>query len=365
MAPITLWTDEFLESMRSVGDPIADGVVAEVYATGQAARVNELLRSFHENWAAVPTDLPPLLGQYLEQSAVLPTWADGARIERGNEILGRYAPHIVVILHCWSLPMCYGAANGVQVLYRTTRLHGQVFRRIMETAQFIIDVLDKGGLGDRGRGRRSAQKIRLLHAAIRDHLRRQPDWNPGWGLPINQEDLAGTLFSFSVAIPLGLGKLGVSLTRDDRDAFFHTWRVIGHLLGVDERLNPEQFESGVALTERILARQWAPSEAGRVVTRALLDYMQGMLANPLLAGAPPTLIRHLAGNQLADMLGVPPSDWTQLGLQLLSTLNVGLGLTVDNIPLASQLANQLGLLFLKGAVGATNFGQRYEWCIPQ
>jgi hypothetical protein len=51
----------------------------------------------------------------------------------------------------------------------THRLINHPFRRIVETAQFVLDVMAPDGLGHSGRGVRSAQKVRLMHAAIR-HL---------------------------------------------------------------------------------------------------------------------------------------------------------------------------------------------------
>lgn len=108
--------------------------------------------------------------------------------------------------------------------------------------------------------------------------------------------------------PRGLVKLGVDLPTQDRDDFFHIWSVIGHLLGVDTRLMPGDFADGEALIDKIFERQWAPSQAGRVITQALLTYMQDMLPGPVLDGAPPTLIRYLAGDTVADMLAIPPAD---------------------------------------------------------
>ncbi len=357
------WTDEFLESMRYEGDPIADAAIAEVFELGQVGRVNELLAELHKNSDAVPADLPPLLRSFFQEMSALPAWADQARMERGNDLFGRYASHVASILHCGSLPVCYGGAKGVEVLYRSKRIHGQVFRRIMETAQFVIDALDEGGLGPQGRGRRSAQKIRLLHATIRHFMRN--DWDMSLGLPINQEDLAATIFSFSVVIPRGLAKLGVDLPKQDRDDYFHIWSVIGHLMGVDERLNPHDFADGAALMDTILTRQWAPSEAGRVVTKALVQYMQDTLPGSALDGAPPTLIRHLTGDELADMLAVPQADWTSLALPLQSTASLGYGKIGDTSALAAKLSNQLGLLLLKSSLGMSNWGNRYDWTIPE
>ena len=96
-------------------------------------------------------------------------------------------------------------SDGI-VIYRTAQLYTNPRRRIVETSQMIIDVMQEGGLEPGGYGVRTAQKVRLMHAGVR-HLLLQRDWNPAWGVPINQEDLAGTLASFSAMVLDGLMKL--------------------------------------------------------------------------------------------------------------------------------------------------------------
>jgi hypothetical protein len=228
----------------------------------------------------------------------------------------------------------------------------------METAQFLVDALEEGGLGPHGRGRRSAQKIRLLHATIRHFLRHRASWDTSLGMPINQEGLAGTMCSFSVLIPRGLTKLGVDLPPQDREDFFHIWSVIGHLIGVDERLIPRDFHDGEALIDKILDRQWAPSQAGRVITEALITYMQDMLPGPALDGAPPTLIRYLAGDKVADILAVPSADWTSLALQLQSAASFGYGKIGDTSAVAAKLSSQLGLAPAKQQRANVELGAR-------
>lgn len=69
----------------------------------------------------------------------------------------------------------------------------------------------------------------------------------------------------------------------DRDAFFHIWRVIGHILGVDERVNPAEFDDGAALFDTILQRQQAPSEARTALTKGVLDFIREVLPGPAFA----------------------------------------------------------------------------------
>lgn len=364
--------DALLDSMRTVGDALVDGALAEVFGAssqrgdggGQIERVNMLLQSLQHNQDLVPQDLPPLLRGYFEQTT-LPEWADLERIERGNDLLGRYAPQILMVLYCGSLPSCYAARKGVQVLYLSQRMRRAVYRRILETAQFLLDVLDEGGLGPNGYGRRSAQKVRLLHGAIRHHLQRHPAWDPEWDVPINQEDLAGTLLSFGVAVPEGLQRLGIDLTDDERDAYYHIFRVVGHLLGVDPRLNLERYADGLALANRIAARHHAPSEAGQALMAELLAFLAEVLPGQLFDGMPATLIRHLSGDAVADLLAVPQADWTRslvAPLRWLGKITDGAG---DRSARVARLMSRTGSSLLYGMFRMLRGDGRVEWRIPR
>ncbi|MGH2618672.1 MAG: oxygenase MpaB family protein, partial [Thermomicrobiales bacterium] len=273
----------------------------------------------------MPTGLPPQVQRYFEESSVLPGWADPELMAQGRTLLGRYENSLVSTLLCHSLVAAYSCGKGAHVLGMSQRLTSGVYRRLMETSQFLVDVLDKDGLGAGGKGMRSAQKIRLLHATMRYHLSQREDWDSSWGLPVNQEDLAGTLLTFSVLIPRGLDRLGIDLAPADRDAFFHIWRVIGHVLGVDPELNATEFDSGSALWDTILSRQQSTTEDGIALTKGVLDFIRDVLPGPLFAGLGPTLIRHLAGDKTADTVAVPPADYSQLAVTAGSALNFGVG----------------------------------------
>jgi hypothetical protein len=84
------------------------------------------------------------------------------------------------------------------------------------------------------------------------------------------------------------------------------------LLGIEQTLLPQSFEDGEQLLESVRQRQWAPSAAGRELAAALLQMIHEYFTREiqLLNGLAPTLIRHLAGDHCADILGLPPSNWT-------------------------------------------------------
>ena len=52
-------------------------------------------------------------------------------------------------------------------------------------------------------------------------------------IPVNQEDMVGTLLTFSAVILDGLKKMGFSISTSDADAYLHAWNVVGHLSGVE------------------------------------------------------------------------------------------------------------------------------------
>jgi hypothetical protein len=306
------WTDALLDPMREQADPLADEPVAEVFKRGGVDEVNALMHTLVRVDQLVPEQLPPELREYLEQSLPLPDWADMAKIKQGQQIFSEWGFLIVLCLFCASLPASYAAANGVKVLHTTARLDTDARRRVMETGQFLMDVLAVGGLDDEGKGRRAIQKVRLMHAAVRHLIKARNERTPGmwhreWGRPINQEDLAGSLLTFSYVVAQPLPRLGVHLSAEDVDAYLHLWNVIGHLQGVHDDLLAHDVSDATALVDAIRRRQFRASPEGQELTRALLDLLDELTPLRQFDETFPPLIRHLIGEETADMLRVPKS----------------------------------------------------------
>ena len=163
----------------------------------------------------VPEKLPVEIREYLAATpAACPEWADTAKIKRGQQLFETWGLLIILCLFCASLPSAYAAAKGVKVLYSTAQLETDTRRRMMETGQFLMDVLAVGSFETTGKGFRTIAHVRLMHAAVRKMIKgrkvQHPGlWDPNWGIPINQEDLAGTMLSFSYVPVEPLRRLGV------------------------------------------------------------------------------------------------------------------------------------------------------------
>lgn len=295
-----------LDAARRRGDPPADAVVAALFAQGGPAAVAGLMTQFVTNDALTPASLPAPLAEYLAATDVIDT-RDAATIAAGERMFAVHGPEILIVLCCSSLPSSYSARKGVQVLHRTAYLAKRPTRRLFETAQMIIDVMSPGGLGPRGRGLRTVQKVRLMHAAIRHLIQHDPrsPWPlDDFGLPINQEDLLGTLMTFSWLIVQGLSRLGVSVEPADLQAYTATWMHIGRLMGIEPALLPSTVAETEFVSDTIERRQVAPSAEGREMTAALLGMMEANLPRPL-GGLPAALLREFIPAAVADGLGVP------------------------------------------------------------
>jgi hypothetical protein len=217
-----------LDQMRQAGDPPADAVVQELDDDDEIDAVNRLMQTLVRNDDVPRAKLPRVVRSYLESTDDLRDWADPERIAIGAEFFGVHGPTIVMAFACASLPKCYAFPKGVQVLHLTARLQSDPVRRIAETAQLILDVMEPGGLGFGGRGIRDAQKVRLMHAAVRRLCSRSEHWNTSWDTPINQEDLAGGLCTFSIVPLEALQQLGTTVSDDEADG-----DEIADMLGVE------------------------------------------------------------------------------------------------------------------------------------
>lgn len=324
--PENRWTPELLTAIRDEMDPLADRAVAAIYESGEAAHVNAMLQSLIAGMDRHPSDMPPVLREYLEQSARLPLWVDPDKVALGEELFGEWGICSCAILACASLPECYMMRNGIHVLAMTQRLTAHTQRRVLETAQMIMAVMFPGGLKPNGVGVRTAQKVRLMHAAMRflilhpsapppgppqslADVMQQETWKDEYGKPINQEDLLFTLMTFSHVGVRSLDRLGASLTTEQKDAYIHCWNVAGYVMGIREDLLPADHVEAERLFETIKAQQGGGTPQAQQMQASLLGFMEGLLPHGPFRRLPVYMTRLLIGDDTADSLGIVRQRW--------------------------------------------------------
>ena len=333
----------FLDAMRTQGDPRADDIIARIVAEGGPGALRGLMRRLFEP-GGEDRALPPAVRELAGSAGSELPERGRKRLHEAERLYRRYRPEVRIVLGGYSLPAAYAARKGVQVLHRTRYLLESPARRLFETARFVDEVMAPGALLPDGPGLACLRRVRLVHAATR-HLVRSDASRP-WdtaelGVPINQEDLAGTLTTFSFVVLEGLEKLGISLSAETREAWIHAWGAAGRALGIDERMIPVDVADAGALTANIRERHIESSSEGVELTSALVQGLQDQLPS-LMVGFPASLMHfflgahRVNGRRVVDMLQVPAADWTAAIPVAWKRLNGFVGWVDTRAPLAGR-----------------------------
>ncbi|GAB3950118.1 oxygenase MpaB family protein [Spirosoma harenae] len=321
------FSDELLEGHRQQGDAPADAVIASVVEGGGSIGLRSLMKWLTDTSDFAVSEQHPSVQEFFTEYAHLPSWADTEKMQRGMRFFQKNAQQIGFVLGFFSLPYSYLGAHGAQVLWLTERIKNDTLRRLRETGEWILAVNNpKEWLPDSthaqvGKATIRTLKVRLIHAGARWFSLHSGRWNMAWGLPVNQEDMAGTNLAFSYIVLLGLRKAASrwsvrSADDEDEENYLHHINVVGWLNGVADELLPRNLREAYTLHQAIIRRQFAPSEAGIGLTHALLNALadpalqQIQPANPaggIFAGYENR--RNLAAAEMRFFLGDTYANW--------------------------------------------------------
>jgi hypothetical protein len=282
-APVIQWKNLDLNDYRQLMDPPADKAVSALITAQDFGNLRDLLRNMAANDSLVPGELPEPLREFLENELSQGFTAEDIKtFEIAREIWRENGVQFIFILFFRSLPYTYMAEKPANVLRLTKILETHPFRRIFETAQFIFDVMDKNWWLPENRGLLSALKIRLMHASMRFNLLFNPEgerWNRElWGMPISQEDLIATNQVFSLEFIKGMDILGEPLSEEQKQAWYHTWKKIGQIMGVQKELLCDTYQEAWTLQHAIYNHLFPDdNRAGIALAEALVRTLDTFL----------------------------------------------------------------------------------------
>lgn len=374
-----------LETLRDHADPLADAAVAGFFATVEAAEPNALFGALARHTHLPPEEQVPAIKTFFAETAVLPEWVDLERLGRGQAFFNEWAAHHFTAMYLASLPTAYAAAKGVQVLNLTARLRTDTERRLDETAQFLMDTSAPGAFAANGLGISRVLHIRLMHAAVRWLIENDPVvervediappeatsaatpdsgvWSMSWGRPANQEDLLGTMLTFTTVVYDVFDATGVEYSADQVDDHLYLWRVIAELLGIDPNIVPQDRAEAQRLQAMIWERQHAPSAAGVAMTGALLGQAKERLPRAMWAFIP-TAMRRFNGDAVCDMIGVPASNWTRVLLGPLAKLTRVMTFGRRHNTALRWIGERVGRSMINALLAVTRGGERPTFSIP-
>ncbi|XP_058061322.1 rubber oxygenase-like isoform X2 [Anopheles bellator] len=162
----------------------------------------------------------------------LPEWYDDAKYRRAQEFFKRNFYAMFVGKLCGLLAIV-AVPTILRVLVHTNQSSEPktAYRRYIATIFHTLEWYYEEMVPS-SRAWRSVTYVRKAHAGVSRHA---SGTKPG--MIISQKDMAVTQFGFIGCVIISHRMLGVQYDREDLEAFVHFWRVIGHMMGIEERFN--------------------------------------------------------------------------------------------------------------------------------
>ncbi len=339
-----------LKNYRLVCDNYADEFIHQQFKTVEGkVQLRKFLSEINTN-----ADLNILAEQFPKQDWIknfteYPDWTNEKKLKAGSAFFNRYAETIMNLLGLLSLPYCYAAADGARVLSLSERIKYDAENRFTETASFVWDVMAPDAFSENGKGLASIFKVRLIHASIRYYLSDSADWNPDWGMPVNQEDMAGTNLTFSLIALRGLRKLGIPVSHTDQEAFLHLWNFIGHFLGLQNDLLPENGLEANKLEQQIRLSQFKKSEHGTELAEQLVNFMYLSSEKKISRDYLLQIMRFLLTDEVADILNIKSDNEMSFNISSFKLIS-GLQLFLNSSKSHNQKKYQFDKQIKKGKI---------------
>ncbi|KAK1232654.1 hypothetical protein PQX77_004216 [Marasmius sp. AFHP31] len=355
-------SEEVVLKWRMEGDPLCDAALVHLLSDSSPAGMDlyHRLQTFvtkldaHDNaspastfWKAI-ADIPPsdirVTDEQFERGRAL--FLDNS-IQIGQSLLyyslagGFASPRIVRTLEAVS----YLVPSSPEQ-QSTAASNDRIHRRLLETFQFVLDVMrcyapDSDARGAShilpgGEGWKSILRVRMLHGVARARVKakthRAPDDPHVNDVPISQEDMSATLASFSTVSLWTLTALGLTPTREDAQAFLAIWRHIGFYMGVSPIILRRYF-SDVDISDKFLAsiiiHLFSPDVEDDTSFHApTMPILRATTGRPPLRNTLEwncAVTHRLLGHELATYLKVPEPSWKM-------NAKAGLVLAIQAIP---------------------------------
>ncbi|OEJ93171.1 oxygenase MpaB family protein [Streptomyces thermolilacinus] len=357
------YTEASMDALRTVGDELADATVATLFERGEVGKFNTLMRYVSTVGAPLPDGLPDVAREYLQQTAAPPPWVDWGEMEKARLFFTDNNVHISTALSFASMPACYVVPHVARLLSATHSLK-YPSKRMAETGQFTVYLMRPDAFEAGSRFVPAAQKVRLLHAAIRHHLRREDRWDvAALGTPICQEDMIGGQMLFSLLVLDSLHRLGIHMSTEGAEAYFYAWRVVGAMLGVDQAASPATLQDARRFLDLYMVRHMGPSPEGAELTRQLIDLYEEVVPGTFFDPVVSALVRYLIGDTCADWLDVPRTPWDTVVKAAPHLLGV-LERLEDRAPMAAWALDRIGHLTTVFELSSLTRGRVMHYAIP-
>ncbi|MGV9360043.1 oxygenase MpaB family protein [Amycolatopsis sp. NPDC003731] len=288
-----------------VWDDEVDTLMAGLVDGGRVPAVNTALRSWVDNDDPLPAGLPADLAAWLQRVNRLPSWADPTKLRRAADFNRRKDTYLF---------MLYGLGSGIMstVIPREARSvywsagGADMQDRAAKTFTFGYDLSEAGAFEPSGQFVVTANKTRMVHAAVRHLLPQSAHWRAvaDERVPISNGDILVTFHSLGTFVHRKLREWHVPMSAADEDAFLHQWQVAIHLLGVRDEFIPQTWAAADAQSAQVLTPLLAPTPEGKELAADLLG-LTAQIDLGVTRGFLNEFVRYVLSNEVGDWLGLP------------------------------------------------------------
>ncbi|GLY43295.1 hypothetical protein Amsp01_093180 [Amycolatopsis sp. NBRC 101858] len=288
-----------------VWDDEVDRLMAGILDTGGVPAVNTALRPWVNNDDVLPAGLPADLAAYLRQANRLPSWADPVKLRRAADFNRRKDTYLF---------MLYGLGSGIMstVIPREAKSvywsagGANMQDRAAKTFTFGYDLSDLNAFEPTGQFVVTANKTRLVHAAVRHLLPQSPHWRAvaDEQLPISNGDILVTFHSLGTFVHRKLLEWRVPMSAADEAAFLHQWQVAIHLLGVRDEFIPQTWAAADAQSTQVLTPLLSPTTEGKELAEDLLG-LTAQIDLGVTRGFLNEFVRYVLSDAIGDWLRLP------------------------------------------------------------
>ncbi|QNP66586.1 oxygenase MpaB family protein [Streptomyces genisteinicus] len=287
-----------------IWDDAADPLMVSMLQNGHVPAINTAWESWVDNNDPLPGGLPADFAAYLGRVNRMPSWADPAKLARAADFNRRRDTYLF---------MLYGLGSGIMstVIPREAKSvywsagGADMQDRAAKTFTFGYDLAELNAFKPDGQFVVTANKTRVVHAAVRHLLPQSPHWRAvaDETIPISAADILVTFHSLGTYVHRKLLDWKIPYPPADQEAFLHHWQVAVHLLGVPYEHIPKTWAEAERQAARVLDPILTPSTEGIELAEDLLG-LTAQIDLGVTRGFLNEFVRYVLSNEVGDWLGL-------------------------------------------------------------